>query len=216
MQSYKEILNNGVVIVPTEAKHAEQLEALQKVVFPTLSAEELMKAEHYYSHLNLFPEGQFVALDGDKVIGMTSTMRYSYDLEHPHHHTFLEVIDGGFMTKHEPNGDWLYGLDMGVMSAYRGYGIARALYRARQVRAKELGLKGQITGGMMSGYGAIKEIITATQYLELLKVGKIKDPTVSAQMAVGFEIRGLLSDYLLDPVCANYCALLVLDVDKKV
>ncbi len=213
---YEEILSSGIRIVSTKAEHAEQLGALQKEVFPTLADDELMRPEHYIKHLELFPEGQFVALDGDKVIGMTSTMCYDYDLEHPHHHTFMEIISGGWMTKHDPNGNWLYGLDMGTDVHYRGQGIARALYRARQLCAQSLGLKGQLTAGMMSGYGELKEIVTANQYLELVRLKKIFDPTVSMQMKVGFEVRGILPEYLNDPVCANYCALLVLDAHKTV
>lgn len=213
---YEEILPSGVRITNTAAEHAEQLGALQKVVFPTLADEELMRPEHYIKHLELFPEGQFVALDGDKVVGMTTTMLYQYDLEHPHHHTFMEVVAEGWMTNHDPNGEWLYGLDIGTEAEYRGQGIARALYRARHSVAKRLKIKGQLTAGMMSGYGELKEILTANQYLELVRLKKIFDPTVSMQMRVGFEIRGILPEYLSDPVCANYCALLVMETEKNV
>ena len=36
------------------------------------------------------------------------------------------------------------------------------------------------------------------------------------QQRVGFEFRGLLKDYLQDPVCDNYSVLIVLDAAKDV
>ena len=36
------------------------------------------------------------------------------------------------------------------------------------------------------------------------------------QQRVGFEFRGLLKDYLSDPVCDNYSVLIVLDAAKDV
>ena len=47
-------------------------------------------------------------------------------------HTFADIIQGGWLTSHEPDGDWLYGADIGVHPDYRGRGLAQALYAARQ------------------------------------------------------------------------------------
>ena len=77
--NYKETLPLGIVVVPMQTNHAEQLEALQRIVFPDLAEEELLHADQYRRHVEIFPEGQFVALDGDKVVGATSTIRYHFD-----------------------------------------------------------------------------------------------------------------------------------------
>ena len=146
---------NGLVIASARPEHAEQLEHLQMVVFPTLADEERFKARHYRKHIELFPEGQFVGLDGDRVVAATATIRLHFDFDHVTH-TFAEIIQGGWLTSHEPDGDWLYGADIGVDPAYRGRGLAQALYAARQELVWALGLKGQVTAGMMSGYGAVK------------------------------------------------------------
>ena len=103
MTDYKEILPSGNVIVPMQAKHAEQLEALQRIVFPNLAEEELLHANQYKKHVEIFPEGQFVALDGDKVVGATSTIRYHFDIDHQEHHTFFEIMGGGWFTTHRSN-----------------------------------------------------------------------------------------------------------------
>lgn len=216
MLEYKEILNNNIVIASMQSHHAEQLEALQRIVFPSLAEEELLHAEQYKAHVQLFPEGQFVALDGDKVIGATSTTRYHYNSDVHEHHTFYEVMGGGWFTTHEPNGDWLYGMDVSVHPAYRGKGIARALYRARQNTCKQLGLKGQMTVGMLNGYCNVQDKMSIEEYFEKVKNHELFDPTVSVQEKIGFKITALMKDYLNDATCGNAGAVIVLNGNVQI
>ena len=191
--AYRRELPNGLVIASARPEHAEQLEELQRVVFPTLADEERFKAAHYRKHLELFPAGQFVGLDGERVVAATATIRLHFDFARSVH-TFADIIQGGWLTSHEPDGDWLYGADIGVHPAYRGRGLAQALYAARQELVWALGLKGQVTAGMLSGYGAVKDRMSAEAYYEGLVAGRINDPTLSMQQRIGFEFRGLLAE----------------------
>jgi 4-aminobutyrate aminotransferase/(S)-3-amino-2-methylpropionate transaminase len=213
--SYFRKLRNGLTVMQTQVDHCAQLEQLQFDCFPTLADDQRFKAKHYRRHIEIFPEGQFVALDGDRVVGATSTIRLDFDLEHVNH-TFDEIIDGGWLTAHLSTGPWLYGADIGAHPDYRGRGIAGALYAARQELVWRLGLKGQVTAGMLPGYNEHRADFTVLQYYERVVSGKIFDPTVSMQMKVGFEPHGLLANYLNDPVCDNYSVLLVLPADKPV
>jgi GNAT superfamily N-acetyltransferase len=212
---YRHVLKSGVVIASTRPEHAGLLAALQELCFPTLVPEQRFIAAHYRKHLELFPEGQFVALDGDRVLGGTSTCRLHFDFNHVRH-TFDDVIQGGWLTSHEPDGDWLYGADISVHPDHRGRGLARGLYAARQDTVRRLGLKGQVTAGMMRGYGAVKDRMSAEEYYRRLADGSINDPTLSAQMKIGFELRGLLPHYVHDPVCDDYAVLIVLDASRDV
>jgi GNAT superfamily N-acetyltransferase len=204
---YRKTVADGITIMNTQPEHAAQLEELQKTVFPTLAKESLMRAEHYLHHIKIFPEGQFVAVKDGKVIGMTSSIRYGMNLND--NHTFNDVLDGGYMNTHKPDGQWLYGMDLGTHPDFRGKGIAGYLYDARQELVYNLKLKGQYTFGMMSGYGAKKNEMTAEEYYEQMLEGKIKDPTVSRQMKNGFVPHGLVHGYLIDPVCDDYCVLII-------
>ena len=211
---YKEI-GNDLVVQHMQPEHATALEALQKIVFPALGEDELILAVHYLRHLEVFPEGQFVITHQGNVMGMTTTMRSNFDFEH-YHHTFKETIAGGWLTNHNPLGEWLYGLDVGVHPDYRGKGLSRHLYRARHELAKELGLKGQVTVGMMNGYGAVSDQISGSQYYSELLAGKRTDPTLTPQMKVGFTPMGLIPDYLNDPTCGNFGVLIRIDIDKAI
>ena len=211
-------------------QHAGLLEELQRIVFPSLSFAERLRAEHYLAHLQVFPEGQFVLTNGTPastsqppaegkvqpfLIGMTTTQRMNFDLS-SYQHTFMETSGGGWMSHHHPEGEWLYGLDMGIHPEFRGRGGARLLYRARQQLVRRLGLRGQLTVGMMNGYGAVRGEIGGEEYYREWLEGRREDPTLTRQRRIGFEPLGLIPDYLHDPTCGNYGVLLRLDAGREV
>jgi GNAT superfamily N-acetyltransferase len=209
---------DGLAVCRTAREHVEQLAELQRIVFPTLAADERFEARHYLRHLELFAAGQFCVVDtrrGDRVVGMTSTIRLDFDFAHPAH-TFSDVIQSGWLTSHQPAGRWLYGADIGTHPDYRGRGAARALYAARQDTVRVLGLEGQVTVGMPSGYGAVAGAMTGEAYYAELLAGTRTDPTITAQLRIGFAIGPLIPDYIHDPVCGDYGVVLVLPADRDV
>jgi GNAT superfamily N-acetyltransferase len=212
---YQRRLDNGLVVLHTRPEHAAQLEQLQRICFPTLDDSERFKASHYLRHLELFPDGQFTVVDGDAVVGATTTLRLNFDFDHVNH-TFADIIQGGWLTSHQPHGEWLYGADVGVRPEYRGRGLATALYAARQETVWRLGLKGQVTAGMIRDYGLVKDQMQAQDYYRAVIEGRIRDSTLSMQLGIGFEPKGLLENYLNDPSSDNYSVLLVLGAEKSV
>ncbi len=213
--SYFRKLRDGLTLLNTQPAHGLQLEELQYACFPTLDDDQRFKAQHYRRHVELFPEGQMVVLDGDRVVGATTTLRLHFNLDHVNH-TFDEIIAGGWLTAHQPEGEWLYGADIGTHPEYRGRGIAGALYAARQELVWRLGLRGQVTAGMIPGFSQHKAEMHIEEYYSRVVRGELFDPTLSMQMKVGFEPRGLVANYLNDPVCDNYSVLLVLPAEKDV
>ncbi len=213
--SFYRKLPDGLVLLNARPEHAAQLEALQRICFPTLSDDERFKAAHFLHHQQIFGPGQLVALDGERVVGATATLRLRFDPAHVNH-TFADIIQGGWLTAHDPVGDWLYGADISTHPDYRGRGIGRALYAARQELVWRLGLAGQMTAGMIPGYGEVKHTMSAEDYYAGVLAGTIHDATLSMQIATGFEPHGLLPNYLNDPVCDNYAVLLMLPAHKEV
>ena len=113
--------------------HARTLEQLQRDCFPTLGADELMRAEHFLHHCQLFPEGNFVALHHKRVIGLGSGFLIDFDFEAAQH-SFQEIIDGGYYSKHDPQGSWYYGADISVHPNFFG-GAASAPCSMRRAKA---------------------------------------------------------------------------------
>jgi len=208
---------DGLLVVPTAPPHAEALAALQVTIFPTLAPAERFTAANYRKHVELFADGQWCVIEEvtGRVVGATTTIRLDFDFAHVDH-TFAEIIAGGWLTTHEPAGRWLYGADIGTHPEFRGRGIARALYATRHNVVRKLGLEGQVTVGMPSGYGAAKHESTAEAYYNEILAGTRRDPTISAQIKIGFEPRGLLANYLDDPVCDGYGVVLVLPASTGV
>lgn len=106
MSEYRRVLPDGLAIRSARPAHAGALEQLQRDVFPTLADEQRFKAAHYRKHIELFPEGQMVGLDGDRVVAATATIRLHFDFG-DRTHTFADIIQGGWLTSHQPDGDWL-------------------------------------------------------------------------------------------------------------
>jgi GNAT superfamily N-acetyltransferase len=189
---------------------AEALEALQVICFPTLGADELMRKEHFLSHCRIFPEGDFVVLDDEQVVGLGSGFLTDFDFAAPHH-TFREMIAGGYYTNHDPNGAWYYGGDISVHPDYRGRGIGKWLYDARKALAKARNLQGIVAGGVLPGYAAHKATLSIQDYVDKVVAGELSDPTLSFQLRQGFTVRGLLENYLEDEAADNWATLIVWD-----
>lgn len=189
-----------------------QLAELQKLIFPTLTEDELFSADNYRKHIELFPDGQYMAVlmhpDGERVVGACSAIRTRFDFDHIQHR-FVDIIDNGWLTSHNPRGDWLYGVDMSVHPSYRRRRIASRLYRVRANVVRRLNLRGEIAGGMLPGYHRHKAKMSIENYVQAVVAGELIDPTLTTQLRQGFQVRGILYDHITDPRANNCAALIV-------
>jgi GNAT superfamily N-acetyltransferase len=199
---------SDIIITNTCPEHAEMLERHQQICFPTLLDEDLLKAHHVVRHLAVFPEGQHVALEGEQVVGMSTTFRATTEQAFTPH-TFHDIIDGGFLSNHQPDGEWLYGVDVSVHPDYRGRGISRMLYDARKALIRRLGMRGMVAGGMLPGYYMHRDQMSAESYIAEVVAGRMSDPTLTPQLRSGFQVRGVIYDYLEAGHLGNQAALIV-------
>lgn len=195
-------------IVNLRPEHAPALEQLQIDCFPTLAPHELLREEHFLNHYRLFPEGNFVALEGERVVGLGSGFLTDFDFEQPQH-TFQDIIAGGSYDHHDPNGAWYYGGDISVHPEYRGRGLARQLYDARKGVVKRLNRKGIVAGGLTPTYTEYKAALSYEEFIEKVVAGEIFGSTLSVQLRNGFEVAGILEDYIEDEASDNRATLIV-------
>lgn len=197
-------------IVQSQRAMVEQLAAVQRAAFPTLAEEELITAAHYAAHIARFPEGQLAVVnDAGMVVACSTDFRTSaMDLTH-YQHRYIDIVAENWLTHHDPQGEWLYGADIGVLPAYRQRGLARRLYEARRALIQRLKLRGHLAGGLLRGYGAYQDTMSVETYVASVQTGALVDPTVSVQLRCGFTIHGIIHDYVHDPSCAGKAVLLI-------
>jgi ribosomal protein S18 acetylase RimI-like enzyme len=114
----------GVRIRNTKKEDIHKIVELQKESFPLLANYgNIWHEEELHNHLNIFPEGQFVALEPDgTIVGSASTLIVSLNPKYADH-TWKEITANGMFTNHNPNGDSLYGADISTHPKYRHEGI---------------------------------------------------------------------------------------------
>ncbi len=196
-------------VVNSTPDMTEQLEAIQRASFPSLIEDEIMVAAHYVAQIERFPEGQFAVVNKEgTAVACSTDFRTTVDFDH-FEHRYIEAVDNNWLGNHKPQGDWLYGADIGVHPDYRRRGLARMLYTARHNLIRQLNLRGHVAGGMLSGYGKYKDQMPVETYVEKLKTGELFDPTVSIQLKIGFTIHGIIQSYVADPSCDNKAAFIV-------
>ena len=174
------------------------------------SANQVASGDDIRVVIERFPEGQFVALDGDTVVGMASTMRVNRPpSEKPL--TWMDQIGDLTVKNHDPNGEWLYGVEVAVPPEHRRRGIATALYEARFDLVRKLNLRAWYAVGMLMGYGDYADQMTVREYGEKVLRREITDPTVTMQMNRGFRATMVVENYLDEPQAGNAGALIIWD-----
>jgi GNAT superfamily N-acetyltransferase len=204
-------MSSPFVIVNSQLHMVEQLEAVQRACFPTLAEAEIITAAHYAAHIARFPEGQLAVIEPAtaRVVACSTDFRTSaVDLVH-FEHRYIEAVDHNWLGHHQPTGAWLYGVDIGVLPAYRQRGLARQLYQARHALVRRLHLQGHVAGGLLRGFAPYKARMSAEDYLAEVIAGRVFDPTLSVQLKMGFQALGVIQHYVDDPACDGKAAFIV-------
>jgi len=174
-------------------KDVKEIAELSKSVY---GKDFCFKEDHIRGQINTFPQGQFVVLMEDNIVGYCSTFIISAELALKPH-TFKEITGHGFGSLHDPNGEYLYGMEVCVDKNMRGMKIGGRLYAARKKLCQNLELKGIVFGGRLPGYGKYhKKGISPEEYIEMVKERKIRDKVLSFQLSHDYECIGVLKDYL--------------------
>jgi predicted amidohydrolase len=194
-----------LVVRPLTIADLDDIQAVHQKAYPGFPP---WSREQLENHLRLFPEGQIgVEFDGKLVATSSSLIVDSRRLEG--HHTYEDVCPGGTIDPHDPNGDWLYGIDIAVDPVHRGVRLARRIYDARKALVADYGLRGMMFGGRMPGYAKHQKTLTPHDYLRRVLRKELRDPVVTTQRANGFVARGVLKGYLpSDADSAGYAVLM--------
>lgn len=143
-----------------------------------------------------YPKGQFVVEYDGKVVGYAACFRISGAIALKSH-SWSEITGGGYGARHDPFGDWLYGMEVCVDPKMRRLRIGQRLYDARRQLCENEMLKGIVFGGRMPGFARRrKDYADPMDYVLAVKDSKANDPVVNFHLRAGCEPIGVLKDYL--------------------
>lgn len=184
---------------------------MRRVYPPPHGPEAVWGEENLRRHLERFPEGQMVVESGEALIGTSTAMRVSRARALAAH-TWGGITAAGSLATHEVDGEVLYGVNIAVDPAWQGRGVGRLLYTARITLGRALGCRAFAAGARIPGYREHAATLTPEAYLEAVVAGRLFDPTLSKQMAVGFRVFGLLPGYAPDYESQDHAALILMEL----
>jgi len=181
-----------VVVRQLRVEDYEELVEMQAACFPGMPK---WTRQHIESQIHIFPEGQLcVEYDGD-LVASSSSLVVDFD-RYSEWHNWKEIADSGFIRNHTPTGDTLYGIEIMVHPDCRGLRLSRRLYDARKQLCRERNIARIIIAGRIPGYGKHAEEMGAREYVEAVMRKSLYDPVLTAQVANGFVLKGLIPNYL--------------------
>lgn len=201
-----------IQIVPATYAHTQELQRLAGICYevsPEVAA-RWWDLPQLYNRIDRFPEGQWVALDGDgKVVGFSSGLRIHFDPSRPLLDDWEVSTDDGRIGNHVPDGEWMYGVETFVDPVLQGRGIGRKVMEARFEAIKRLNLRGLVAGSLIIGYGAYADRMSPDEYVQQVTAGKLNDPNLSKQLHIGFHVHNLIPNYTTEPRSLNWGVALV-------
>lgn len=179
---------------------------LNALCYPDPLEEDIVwRRRHVQSHLRIFADGQWVAINDDgKVVGAATSIVVSLGRDAYREHTWVGITDDGMLHSHDPFGDTLYGVDIAVHPQYRRRGIAHELYQARKKLCRRLNLRRIVLGGRIPGYAAHAHHMTAEEYARRVESLEFSDPVLSLQVREEFVLRKVMSHYIRDPLSKDH------------
>ncbi|MBI3434879.1 MAG: GNAT family N-acetyltransferase [Proteobacteria bacterium] len=172
------------------------IHALIKKAYATLGPSGQYSEAQLLGHQNHFRDGQFVAIYENTIVGYCATFRIGGDIALKPH-DWVVVTGRGFASRHDPAGDWLYGMDVCVDPDFRGLRIGQRLYNERKKLCHHLRLKGIVFAGRMPNLNRRwNSVGSAEKYLEMVLAGRQRDPVIGFQIRNGFTPIGILHNYL--------------------
>lgn len=195
-----------IFIRSTTSRDIDDLLHLQALVYPTIAP---WKRHQLAQQLEIFPEGQLLAVMDEKIVGCASSLVILWD-EWADEHTWKEVTAGGTFDTHNPAGFTLYGAEVFVDPRARGMRVGHALYEGRRRLCQQLNLRRIIACGRLPGYHNLASTMSVELYAKKVLWGDLVDPVLSFQLHEGFRYCGIMNGYIPeDHESCGHAALIV-------
>jgi GNAT superfamily N-acetyltransferase len=172
----------------------EAIVEICKLVYPT---EKPYTLEELEDHRQVFPQGQFAAVDGncDAVAGVHLTLRLrmmDFHLDDP----WDVLTAGGSFLDHDPEGPTLYGADIMVHPGHQHHGIGHALTDQARFLVQEERLWRMVGASRMPGFAKHLSVMNIEQYVAAVLNGQLFDPVLSVHIKDGWSAVRPIFGYL--------------------
>jgi ribosomal protein S18 acetylase RimI-like enzyme len=181
---------------------------IQQESFPPPFPSELWwDEEQLKNHVTLFPEGALCIEVNGQMAGSMTGLLVHFDASLPDH-SWEEVTDRGYIRNHNPKGNTLYVVDIGVRPSYRKLGLGKWLMFSMYDVVLQLGLERLLGGGRMPGYHKVADNFSPEQYIDAVIKGELKDPVISFLLRCGRTPVKVVANYLEDEESCNFGTLM--------
>ena len=187
-----EDFESKIRVRPLRMEDFDELVEMQQLCFPGMPT---WGREQIESQIAMFPEGQLCVEYDREMVASSSCLVVDFD-DYSDWHNWKEIADSGYIRNHDPTGDTVYGIEIMVHPECRGLRLSRRLYEARKEICRERNLARIIIAGRIPGYSKHAEKMSAREYVEAVMRKQYYDPVLTAQLANGFTLKGLIPDYL--------------------
>jgi GNAT superfamily N-acetyltransferase len=162
----------------------EAIIAICQLVYPT---EKPYTHEELEDHRQVFPRGQFVAIDThrDAVAGVHFTLRLRM-MDFHLDDSWDVLTKGGSFLDHNPDGPTLYGADIMVHPDHQHHGIGHALTDQARLLVQRERLWRMVGASRLPGYGNHQAAMKIEQYVEAVLSGTLFDPVLSIHLKDGW------------------------------
>lgn len=198
---------NTILVRNTRPEDFGAIASLSQAVYPN---EKPWSPTALARHLEVFPEGQFVAVEQatGRILGMAASLIVLWD-DYGQHGNWREFTSAGTFSNHDPSGRTLYGAEVMVQPRAQGMGVGQRIYAARRDLVRRLGLLRIRAGARLRGYHKHAARMSADQYVLKVVKGKLRDPTLTFQLKQGFRVLYVVKDYLTyDEPSRGYAAVI--------
>jgi GNAT superfamily N-acetyltransferase len=165
-----------------------------RLVYPT---EKPYTHEELEDHRQVFPQGQFVAIDieREEVSGVHFTLRLRM-LDFHIDDSWEILTSGGSFLDHNANGPTLYGADIMVHPTHQHHGLAHALTDQARFLVQDEKLWRMVGASRLPGYGMHSSDTKVEEYVDAVVAGKRFDPVLSLHLKDGWTVVRPIHGYL--------------------
>lgn len=195
IRNYNEADFNGLIKVQQESYP------------PPFPPELWWNVEQLQNHVSLFPEGALcIEVDG-RIAGSMTGLLVDFDPANPEH-TWGEITDDGYIRNHNPKGNTLYVVDIGVSPLYRKLGLGKWLMQSMYDVVVHKKIERLLGGGRVPGYHKQVNEMTPDEYLRAVVKGELSDPVITFLLRCGRTPVQMVENYLEDEESCNFAALM--------